>query len=1045
MTLPKFAVKKRYTTIAAVLAVILLGIGAFLSLNIQLNPDIDPVVISVLTTYSGVSARDVAEKVNEPIEEELGTIEGVEGISSDAMEGTSIISVEFDYDKDINVAAVDVQNVINRIRDQLPAGIDEPQVKKFSTADKPILTVAINGPRSDTDLRTLTDNQVTDTLQLAPGVASIDVYGGKKRQIQVRVDRDKLNAYNISIGRIVEKLDGENLNFPGGRITQPDTEYLVRTVGEYENIDRMKDIIIGNFNGKNVYLKDVGQIKDSFEEIRSKFRVEGKESVAVNIKKQQNANTVEVVEEVKEKLDDLRKQYPDLDFVITDDQSDLVHLVINNMASTLRLGIILTILVIFIFLNSWRSTLAVSISIPTTFVFTLGLIKAFGLSLNSVTMTGLILAIGMLVDNSIVVIENVTRHFEELDKSAFKAAIDGTNEMMLALTAGTTTSMIVLTPVMFVGGFVQQMFRPLSMTLLFAWSGSIISSFTIVPLILALVLKGREKGSKTKIAKYNIIQRVVEVFTKFLDFSRKIYINILEKALNNRAVVVIIGIGLLIITINLVPLIGSEMTPTMDSGQSYISIEAEPGSSLAKTEEISKKVEKIVEEIPELIVYSNQLGFEPGGGTTAATGASGVQQCFMSLIYTDRNNRERSIWEIQVDLRSEVAKIPGIRSFVVEESGSTSVSTTQAPLVIRLNGKEPEILENLAEKLVQQIKQVPGATNITTSWTLNNPEYWVNVDREKVAELGLTTRDVSQQIAASFSGIEADEDFRIENQKNIDIEVKFKEEQLVSLNELENLIIITPEGNNLPLRELAEIKYTTGPNLVSREELRNTLDILGYSKGRPLSKINNDIDKVLEDFNMPEGYKAIITGEQEDMQDAMGRLLISLLFAIAFVYLLLVSQFKSLIHPITIMVSLPLELVGVVAGLLLTGTYLSMPAMMGIILLSGIAVNDAIHLIEFTIARQKEGMETKDALLIAAKLRYRPILMTTFSTVAGMLPLAMELAVGTEKYSPLAIVVIGGITTSTLLLLIFVPVVYSLFEDIATWFKGNSSVLQETD
>lgn len=1029
MTLAEFAVNKKYTTIAAVFAVVLLGIAALLTLNIQLNPDIDPVVISVQTEYKGVSASDIAEQINEPLEEELGTIEGVESISSDAMEGVSIISVEFNYDKDINTAAVDVQNVVNKIRSELPNDIEEPKIQKFSKSDRPILTLAVSGPQSDIELRSLADNQLKNRLQLVNGVANIDVYGGKQREIQINVDRDALSAHNISVGQIASRLDEENINFPGGRITSGESEYLIRSIGKYNDLESIRNLVVASTVRGDIYLKDLAEVEDSYAEIRSKFRVNGRETVAINILKQQDANTVEVVDNVNAEIKNLKDEFPDLEFFITDDQSDFVRLVINNMASTLFIGIVLTIIVIYLFLKSWRSTLAVSISIPTTFVLTLALLKAFGLSLNTVTLTGLILSIGMLVDNSIVVIENITRHFEELNKTPFKAAVEGTNEMILAVVAGTTTSMIVLTPVMFIGGFVQQMFRPLSMTLLFAWTGSVLSSLTIVPLILALVLKS-EESDKSTLKLFAIPRKIVDSFTKLLYESRDYYLLLLEKALNNRAIVVTIGLVLLVITISLIPLIGSEMTPVMDSGQSYISIEAEAGSSLDKTEQIAKEVEKVVKEIPELLIYSNQLGFEPGAGTQATTGANGVQQSFMSLIYKDRNNRERSIWEIQDELRGEIAKIPGIKAYVVEEAGSTSVSTTQAPLVVRVTGRNPEILYEFAEGLAEKIAAVPGAVNINMRWALDYPEYHIDIDRIRAAELGLSTKAISQQISASVNGIETSEEYNLSDGNDLDILVKYKDEQMFSQQDLEDLIIITAKGENIPLRETAEIIKAEGPNLISREDMQYKLDILGFSKDRPLSKINQDIRTVIDDYSLPSGYSASVTGEQDDMSEAIGRLAAALVFAIAFVYLLLVSQFKSLLHPITIMVSLPLELVGVVAALLLTNTYLSMPAMMGLILLSGIAVNDAIHLIDFVIEGEKEGMSTKEAIMEGAKLRFRPILMTTFSTLAGMAPLALEIAVGTEQYSPLAKVVMGGLFSSTMLLLIYVPVIYSLFEDL---------------
>ncbi|AGB41177.1 cation/multidrug efflux pump [Halobacteroides halobius DSM 5150] len=1024
MTLTEFAVKKRYTTIAATLAIILLGLGGYMSLETQLNPDIDPVVVNVTTTYQGAAPSDIAELINEPLTEELGTIAGVENISAQAMEGSSIITVEFNYDKNIDVAAVEVQNVINRIRGELPAEINSPQVKKFSPADKPVVTVGITGDYNLTYLRTIATNKISQKLQLVSGVASVDVFGGHKREIYISVDQERLKTYNLSLSSIVAKLNQENVTIPGGRITKVKSEYLVRTVGEYKSLTPIKNLVVGNYQGQLIYLRNVAQVIDSYQDLRSRFRLRGKEAVAINIIKQQTANTVQVASRIKDELKKLRVEYPKLKFTVTDDQSNLVKIVINNLTSSLRLGIILTMILIFLFLNNWRNTLAISISIPLTFLLTLALLKVFGLTLNSTTMTGLILAIGMLVDDSIVVIENITRHFEELKRSPSQAAIEGTNEIALATVAGSTTSMIVLLPIMFIGGFVQQMFRPLAMTLLFAWTGSLITALTIIPLIMTLVLKRKQRK------KDNFIYKVVNLFGKAVDYSRDIYLKLLKVALAYRGVVIVLGISLLVISISLMPLIGSTMVPKMDSGQIYISIEAEPGSSLTKTTWITRQVEEIIKEIPEVQIYSSQIGAEPGSGMSSVTGAMGVQQSFISVDLSSSNQRTRSIWEIEAEIRNKMSQIPGIRAFVVREIGSTAIATTKAPLVVRLKGDNPMILRSLAQQLVPQLKKVPGATNITTTWTIASPEYQIKVDRIKAAKVGLTTKGVASQVTAAVKGIETAQDYSLSGKKDISIRVRYQREDRKNKQDLKDIMITTPLGTKIALRELATIKLVKGPNLITSENLVNTLDIIGYTHNRALSKITADLQQIIDQFKLPEDYQVSIAGERNDLVEARDRLMISLAFAVVFVYLLLVSQFKSALHPLTIMLSIPLELIGVVGGLILTGKYLSMPAIMGLILLTGIAVNDAIHLIEFAIEEQNEGKSPQEALLTAAKLRFRPIIMTTLSTDVGMLPLALELSVGSEKYSPLAIVVIGGLTASTLLLLFVVPAVYSLVEDL---------------
>lgn len=1028
LTLAEFSIKKYYTTISTIILILFLGIVSYFTLPVQLNPDIEPVIISVITNYSGASATDIADSINEIIEEEIGTIEGIKKISSTAMEGTSIVTADFGYDEDIDVAAVEVQNVISRIKSSLPSEIDEPEVRKFSSSDKPILTLSLSNNKDLKYLRTLADNELKNRLQLIKGVASVNSFGGKKREIYVDVSQDEINKYNIPLSLVINRINGENVNIPGGKLNNNNTDILLRTIGKFENIEDIKNIVLINKNNNPIYLKDIAEVYDSYEDIKSRFQFNGIEGVAINILKQQDANTIKVADEVKKEIIELRKIYPAISIDIVDDQSDLVKIVVNSLGSNLKQGIFLTILIIFLFLNNIRNTFAVAVSIPTTFVFTLILMKIFSVSLNSTSMSALILSIGMLVDNSIVVIENITRHFEELNKSKMQASIDGTNEITLSVIAGTTTSMIVLFPVMFVGGFIQQAFRPLAVTLLFSWIGSILSSLTIIPMIMSFILTDDRKIKRNKISLF--FHKKLIFFSIFIEFLKKIYLKSLRKVLEFRLLAIVMGLSLFIISLNLIPLIGSEMIPVMDSGQGYISLETEPGSDIGKTTEITQKVENILKKIPEIVLFSSQIGAETGNGMVSDTGASGVNQSVLSLTFTPRNKRDKSIWQIQEHIRNEIEKIPGIRSFVVKELGSTALSTTKAPLVLRIKGNDSETLELLSKDIIEQIEKIPGTTNLTTTWTFSNPEYYLIFNETKLSILGLSTKEVASQVNLAINGVESREKFNQENTKDINIKIRYNEKIRNTKEDIENIIIISNKGIKVPLYEIADVSMTKNVNLVTRENLSKTIDILGYVDGRSLSKVSKDIEIVLKQYKLPKGYTAVLTGEKDDLKESIKKLAISLLLAIVFVYFLLVSQFKSFLHPFTIMLSIPLEVIGVVFGLLITGKYLSMPAVMGIILLTGIAVNDAIHLIDFAIEEKQKGVDAKEAMLEAGRLRFRPILMTTFSTSIGMLPLALEFSIGSEKFSPLAVVVIGGLTTSTFLLLFIVPVVYTLFEDI---------------
>ena len=1028
MTLAEFSIKKYYTTLSFTILIIILGIASYFSMPVQLNPDIDPVIITVVTNYNGVGATEVSASINEIIEEEIGSVEGVKKISSTAMEGTSIVTVEFGYDKDVDIAGVEVQNIISKIRNKLPDNIEEPEIRKFSSSDKPIITLSISGDYDLTFLRTLADNELKNNFQLIKGVASVNAIGGKKREIYVSVSQDKLETHNIPLSFVLTRINGQNINIPGGKISENSEDLLIRSIGKFENISDINNVVLYSDNNEKIYLRDVATVYDSYDDIKSKFKVKGIEGVGINIIKQQDANTLETAKLVKKEIETLKEKYPNIKFEIVDDQSNLVKIVVNNLGSSLQQGIILTIILIFLFLNNFRNTLAIVVSIPTTFVMTLMLMKIFGLSLNSTTMSALILSIGMLVDNSIVVIENITRHFQELKKDSIRASIDGTNEISLSVIAGTTTSMVVLFPVMFIGGFIEQAFKPLAITLLFSWIGSVVSSLTIIPMITSYILKRDEEIKRNKIVEF--FHKKILLFGKALEYSKTVYIKLLKLALNYRKSVIFTGLILLGLSIFSIRFIGAEMIPVMDGGSSYISIEADSGSSLEKTENIVNNVEEILLRVPEIEIFSSQIGAEPGSGMMSSTGASGVGQANISITFSPRNERKKDIWTLQEEIRREIAKIPGIRSFVVKELGSTAIATTKAPLVVRISGENSELLEKISNELLPQINEIDGVTNLTSSWVVANPEYQFEFDRNKLEQLDLTISDVSTQIAMAINGVESKEKFSIKNNKDITIEIKYDKEIRKNEKDIGNINIYNKYNQKVPLRYLANIRNVKNQNIVTRENLSNSLDILGYVKDRPLSSVTKDVEKLLKNQVFPENFKVFVTGEKDDMEESIKKLAVSLVLAVIFVYFLLVSQFKSFLHPITIMIAIPLEIIGVVFALLLTGKYLSMPAIMGIILLTGIAVNDSIHLIDFAIEAKKEGLSPKDAMIEAGKTRFRPILMTTFSTTVGMLPLALELAIGAEKYSPLATVVIGGLTSSTLLLLFIVPVVYTSFEEL---------------
>ncbi|GAB4258576.1 efflux RND transporter permease subunit [Thermincola ferriacetica] len=1032
MNLAEFSIRHKYSIFAFIIAVLLFGIYASKTLKMELFPDTSPPLVNVITAYPGVSAKDVAKDVSKPMEEEFATVEGVKKIKSTSQDGLSIIKVEFHYGRDVDVAAVDIQNAINRIKRQLPEGIQEPQVMKFSSSSKPVITYAIQSQKvSLATVRDLAENEIKTALQAVNGVAAVDVFGGYKGQVNVLVDKRKLDALNIPLDRVTGAISGQNASAPGGRITGQDQEFLIRLVQEYANPEELLNTVIDNKNGNLIYLKDVASVDASGEERRSEYRFNGKAAIALQVIKREDANTVEVIDLVKEKVRELEKSYPYLEIKVADDDSVFTKQVVGNMTGSVRDAIILTTLIIMISIVSLSESVIVSLSMPISFLATLALMKISGMELNLITLSGLILAVGIVVDDSIIVLENIMRHHHEFKKDLKTAAIEGTKEIFLADMAGTSTHAIVLVPLLFIEGFVGKVFGPLSLTLIYALGVSLIVSLTVIPLFTVLI------GGRSWPRLQKVITKLASPYTSFMDGLRDFYTGILSGALKQRWLSIALTFVLFVLGMQLLRTIGMEVLPKIDAGTFFVSLQTSPGTSLTKTSEIVQQVEKIISSEKEVQYYSTQIGYEPGSHFLGDTGALGVTQANITVNLSTRKERKETIWQIEDRIRKKISAIPGVETFVVKESGGTAISTTAAPIDIRITGQDPEIIYRLADQVQSRVSRVPGAVNLYKSWSLNSPEIHVRVNEKRAAELGLAPTEVIKQVFAGLEGSPASE-IKSDNRKDTRILVRYRPEDRTSLDNLTSVTLSTSIGARVPLRDVAEIGISRGANVVTRENLQPTIDILGYTYGRTFSHVTDDISNELARIPVPDGYSITITGEQTDLQESMRDLLYSLALAILAVYLLLVSQFRSFIHPVTIMVAVPLVIIGVSLALLFTNKVVSMSVMLGLILLVGTVVNNSIMLIDFIIRARKDGKPRFEAIVESVRVRFRPIMMTAMSQLAGMLPLATGMALGSERFAPLATAVIGGILTATLLTMVIVPVVYTIFDDAASLFgKGR--------
>ncbi|HKJ76041.1 MAG TPA: efflux RND transporter permease subunit [Gammaproteobacteria bacterium] len=1025
MSWPRFSLRYRYTIFALLIGVVVLGVTARFGIPIQLFPDTDPPVVTVITPYPGAAAVDTAKNLSKVMEEEFAGLDGVARITSTSQTGLSVVKVQFHYGIAVGEAAVDVQNAIDRIGGGLPRGIGEPQVLEFSSSDRPVLTLAVAGEdRALSDVRELADNALHDRLQRVQGVSNVDVFGAHKRQLEVRVERQRLAAYDLTLDRLARTLDGWNLTESGGRVDRGAQEAVVRFDMPLGGPRDAAALVVAHQGDRKVRLADVAEVSLGTREARSAYHFNGEQAIALQVLKRDEANTVEVAARVRAELERLRADFPHLTFRVADDDSEFTELVISNMTTSVLTAIVLVIGVVFLFLADLRQAAIIALSIPVAFLLTFSLMWAAGIELNMVTMSAIILAIGLLVDDGIVVLENVHRHMASKGKSPVRAAVDGTEEILLADVAGTTTTVSVLIPLAFLGGFVGKLFGPMAWTLTFALSASLLVSITLIPLLTALWLHADDEGSHGRLA------RLVSPFHRFLDGVREGYLALLQGALRHPWWTVGAAVLLLVVSLRVMVFIGSEMLPKFDSGNFQVLMDTVPGMPLEATLERVDRVEALLLKEPEVVGVSTQVGYEAGGHYLGDRGAMDVNQAQITVNLTPRTGREESQWQIMDRVRAGIAQVPGIHLAVLKEKGGTARSTTTAPVDVRISGPEPAVLDRLGSAVLERVQGVPGVRDAYKNWGLDTPQLAVTIDRERAAEFGFTGREVTRAVYDALEG-RAVTPFRQDRRRDLQVHLRYTGADRRDLQDLSDVLLRGPDGAAIPLREVARLEMEYGPRIVTREDLRQTLDVLGYQYGRPLSETVADVERALADLTVPAAYTVAITGEQRDFQQARERMLRALALGILAVYLVLVAQFRSFKHPVTIMAAVPLQFIGVVAALLIAGKYLSMPALLGVILLTGTVINNSIVLVDYILQRRRAGMEMEAAIADAVRVRYRPIMMTAFSDVVGMLPLALELAVGAERFSPIATVVIGGILAATLLTLVVVPVLFRLLERLA--------------
>ncbi len=1002
------------------LIIVVVGLVSFSRLAIDFMPEITYPTISVITTYGNVGPQEMEELVTRPLEESLAAVQGVEEITSTSTEGRSIIRVAFTWGTDLDVAANDIRDRLDRAMSRLPEDIERPQLRKFDLSAFPIIFIGVASDMNPLELRELVEDQVKYRLERVPGVAAVNINGGLNREIHVDLRANQLKALGLSTDAIIAALRSENRNIPAGLYEKGNLEVLIRTQGEFRDLDEIRNTVITMRQGTPIQIKDVADVIDSWEEVRSLDRLNGKPGLRISINKQSGANTVQVADAVKQEIERINQDIPQIKLIPTLDTSVYIRQSINSVGNSTLLGGILAIFVLFLFLRNLSSTAIIATAIPISIIATFGLMYFGGFTLNVITFGGLALGIGMLVDNAIVVLENIYRH-RELGLDPLQSAIRGASEVSGAIIASTLTTIVVFFPVVFIRGMSGIMFQQMAFVVVFSLFCSLLVALTLVPMLSARFLRYHKVLHGKKI---NRLEKIYAKSQELFDRLAKVYASLLQRALQHRKRVVLYTLGLFIVSIFLIRFIGVELMPQTDESEVRVNVEAAVGSRLEVVNQATLLVEDVIRKnVPELVNMMTRVGgggWFGGGGHTAEVRATLVP----------KRERNRSSEEVANALRKKLNSIPGI--IVRTRAGQSFFSRRFGPassdaISVEVRGYDLAVAQSLAKQVEQTIKKVKGITNTQISREEGNPEQIIRIDRQKAADLGLTVTKIGEALQTAVGGNYASY-FR-EGGKEYRILVRLSEQDRKNLSDILDLVVINNRGIPVVLRNVVTTHAEEGPAQIERKDQERIISISANYTGRDMGSVISDIREQIRRIPMPKDFAIVFGGDYEEQQKAFRELMIGLILAIFLVYMVMAGQFESFRDPFIVLFSIPMAVIGVVLTMILTNTIFSMQAFIGCIILAGIVVNNAILLVDHTNQlRRNENRPLMEAIALAGLHRLRPILMTTLTTVLGLLPLSFGFGEGGETQAPLARVVIGGLISSTLVTLVLVPIAYSILE-----------------
>ena len=1046
MWFTKVSLKNPVFATMVMLAFVVLGIFSYQRLKVDQFPEIDFPVVVVTADYPGASPEIVESEVTKKIEEGVNSIAGINALTSRSFEGSAVVIIEFQLHIDGRKAAEDVREKVATVRTQLRTEVKEPRVLRFDPASRPVWSLAVlpDGDeatrQSAVELTTWADQTLKKRLENVRGVGAVTLVGATRREINIYLDPKALEAFGITPEQVAQAVRNENQDLPLGAIRSLDQDRMVQIDARMERPEDFGKIIVARKNGAPVRVDQLARVQDGPQEVESLALYNGQRTLLMSVQKAQGENTIEVVDGLNQAVQALRKELPPgVRLETIGDSSRPIRVAVDNVRQTLIEGALLTVLIVFLFLNSWRSTVITGLTLPIALIGTFLFMNMFGFTINMITLMALSLCVGLLIDDAIVVRENIVRHVQ-MGKGSYQAAMDGTQEIGLAVLATTLSIVAVFLPIGFMGGIIGKFFHEFGITIVAAVLISMFVSFTLDPMLSSIWEDPsiHTHGKKLKPVTFydKTIGRVTGWFDHATDALVETYQHILRWSLVHKLATLAMAAGIFVLSVVMVPLLGTEFVPKADFSETSINFYVPVGASIEATESKTRQVEAVVRSLPEVRYTLSTIN-------TGSTQGKIYASIYVRLV--DRKDRQRSVDEMSGVLRERLRQIPGI---TVTHVGLLDPVGGQKQIEFSLQGPDLQELARLTRAVHEKIRGIPGLVDLDSSVKPDKPVIAVDVRRDAASDLGLSVAQMANSLRTLIAG-QTVGNWRAPDDQTYDVNVRLAPEARNTLQDLERLpfALTGADGSSrvVRLNQVASVRESTGPNQINRRDLTREVAVNANVHNRSAGEVSGDIRKVLDGMAFPPGYRYQFGGSTKNMQESFGYAISALLLAVVFIYMILASQFKSFVQPLALMTSLPLTLIGVVLALLMFGSSLSMFSIIGVIMLMGLVTKNAILLVDFAIRAREDhigedgqpapGMSRHDALLMAARVRLRPILMTTLAMIFGMVPLAFALSEGSEQRAPMGQAVIGGVITSSLLTLVVVPVVYCYMDDLAQWAR----------